>query len=108
MLDVSMSPNDQLIQFPVLKVSGRDKPFLEPVEVVLGHSCAAVEELDEEFFPVDKKLPFTSKHGVLLRSHTNFEGNKTWENVQDDETAVIERSRKDRLEISFCVYHFCE
>jgi hypothetical protein len=107
MLDVSMSPNDQLIQFPVLKVSGRDKRFLEPVEVVLGYSCAAVQELDGEFFPVDKKLPFTSKHGVLLRSHTNFEGNKTWENKQD-ETVVIERSRKGRLEISFCVDHFCE
>ena len=108
MLDVSMSPNDQLIQFPVLKVSGQDKPFLEPVEVLLGYSCPAVEELDEEFLPVDKKLPFTSKHGVLLRSHNNSEGNKTWENVHDIETAMIERSRKDRLEISFRVYHFCE
>jgi hypothetical protein len=108
MLDVSMSPNDHRIQFPILNVSGQDKPFLEPVEVVLGYSCAAIEKLDEEFFPVDKKLPFRSKHGILLRSHTNSEGKNTWENVQDDETAVIERSRKDRLEISFCVYHFCK
>jgi hypothetical protein len=105
MLSISTSPNDELIQFPVLKVSGQDKPFLEPVEVVLGYSCADVADLDEKFIPVGEKLPFTSKYGVLLHSHNNFEGNKTWENA---ETVVIERSRKDRLEISFCVKHFCK
>ena len=106
--DFKTSLNDQLISFPVIKVSGQEKPFLNPVKVELDYSTVDVAAVDEEFLPVGKKLLLSSKYGVLLRNHKDSLGEQTWRSITDDRSARIERTQKDRLRISFSVMHFCK
>ena len=107
-MDIGTGLNDGLICFPAIGVSGQDKPFLKPVEVEFVYSTIDVASLDEDLLPVGEEQPFTSKYGALLRSQKDSQGNQTWENVNNDATATIQRIQKDRLKISFSVEHFCK
>ena len=79
---------------------------LVKVEMVYCHDDVA--DMNDEFFPVGSKFPFSSKYGVLLRSHKNSRNKDEWESTKDDVNAMIERMLKNRLKIKFSVDHFCK
>ena len=105
-LDIGTGLNDGLICFPATEVSGQDKHFLKPVKVQFVYSTIDVASLDEDLLPLGEEQPFTSKYGALLRSRKDSQGNQTWENVNNDATATIQRIQKDQLKISFSVEYF--
>ena len=100
--------NKDLVCFPVIKVSGQEKPFLKLVNVELVYCHEDVAYMNDEFFPVGSKFPFSSKYGVLLRSHKDSHNTDEWESTKDDVNAMIERMQKNRLKITFSVDHFCK
>ena len=95
--------NKDLVHPPIMKVSGRETPFLKPVDVELVYSGDDVRDINKEFFPIGAKLPFSSKHGVMLRSHKK---SQNWRSVKDDVIAQMERIEKDCLKVTFSTLHF--
>ena len=93
--------------FPVIKVSRHEKPFLKLVNVEMVYCHDDVADMNDEFFPVGSKFLFSSKYGVLLRSHKNSRNTDEWGSTKDDVNAMIERMLKNRLKITFSVDHFC-
>ena len=100
--------NEDLVCFPVIKVSGQEKPFLKLVDVELVYCHEDIADMNEEFFPVGMKFPFSSKYGVLLRNHKDSHNTYKWRSAEDAVNAKVERLRKNKLKMTFSVEHFSE
>ena len=94
-----------LVHPPIISVSGRETPFLKPVDVEFVYSGDDVRDINEEFFPVGTKVPFSSKYGVMLRSHKE---SQNWRSVKDDVVAQMERIEKACLKVTVSIQHFCK
>ena len=97
-----------LVCAPVIRVSGQKTDFLRAVDVELTYSHSDVVNIEEEFVPVGKPVKFTTKYGLLLRSHKGDEFGSEWFNLNKDIDVRIERPSKDRLKFSFPLRHFSE
>ena len=93
--------------FPVIEVSGRHKPFLQPVKVELTYSHHSLAEMDANLPPVGHKEHFTSKNGVLLQTQKDSLGRPTCASTADDVEAMILRIKEDQVKIIYSVKHFC-
>lgn len=107
-LDTNTCLNEDLICFPIIKVSGQEKPFLTLVDVELIYSHDDVADLNETFFPIGQTFPFSDKYGVLLRNHKDSQAKHKWKKAKDDKNAEITRMQKNTLKITFSVEHFCK
>lgn len=93
--------------FPVVRVTGQVKNFLKPVEVELSYCNETVNEIDEKFFPIGKTLPLNSDFGRILQSYKDAQGQYKWQNVSIATGATIQRIKKDLVQLTFSVKHFC-
>ena len=91
---------------PVIKVSGQTTPFLEAVNVELTYSNTKFREMTEEFLPVQNKIKFAAKFGLLLHSNEEFESKPSCQTLNKGDGVFIERSRIDQVKFSFSVNHF--
>ena len=98
--------NEDLVCFPVIKVSGQEKPFLKLVDVELVYCHKDIADMNEEFLPVGMKFPFSSKYGVLLRSHKDYHNTHKRRSTEDAVNAMVERLTKYKLKMTFSVEHF--
>ena len=99
-----------LVCAPVIKVSDQTTPFLEAVHVELTYSNSDVVNIEEEFLPVRRKINFTTKYGLLLRSQKETAPSSKSQTLNDSNDVFIERPRKDQLSLkfSFSLKHSCK
>ena len=88
-------------------MSGREIPFLKPVDVELIYSGDDVRDINEEFFPVGKTSPLNSDFGRILQSYKDAQDQYKWQNVNVATGATIQRIKKDLVQLTFSVKHFC-
>ena len=106
--DMNTWLNEDLVCFPVIKVSGQEKPFLKLVDVELVYCHEDIADMNEEFFPVGKNFRFSSKYGVLLRRHKDSYNTHKWKSAEDAVNAMVERLTKYKLKMTFSVEHFSQ
>ena len=96
-----------IVYGPVIQVIGHKTLFLKPVHVELTYSHSDVENIDEDFLPVGKKVQFTTKYGLLRRFEDSVTSKTKEFNLNErDQVCFIERPRKDQLKFLFSVEHF--
>ena len=101
--------DNRLVCAPVIRVLGQTTPFLQAVDVELTYCHNDVVDIDEEFLPVGKNIQFTTKYGLLLRSHNKSdESNAEWSNLNECNVVYIQRQSEDRLKFRSSLLHFCE
>ena len=104
--DIHLDKN--LVCAPVIKVSDQTTPFLEAVHVELTYSNSDIVNIEEEFLPVESKINFTTKYGLLLRSQKETQSTSKCQTLNDSNDVFIERPRKDQLKFSFSLKHSCK
>ena len=107
MLDTRTRVLNTSLCFPVVRVTGQDKYFFKPVEVKLNYCNETVNEIDEKFFPVGKTSPLNSDFGRILQSYKDAQDQYKWQNVNVATGATIQRIKKDLVQLTFSVKHFC-
>ena len=100
--------NKSIVCAPVIRVLGQKTEFIQAVDVELTYSHSDVVNIEKEFLPVGKTIQFTTKYGLLLRSHKGDEFGAEWFNLNEDIFVYIERPSEDQLKFSFPLRHFSE